>query len=147
MSIGAFTDKNTRPTETEIAKTVGKMLSLWKKVAAFIRSNYTVQEDLKFLYGKKYGWALRFQLKKKLLTSLYPAEGGFTVQVNLNPAAVEKAQWIKPGKNVQRAIADANPYPEGRWLFVHIESEKDIEDVERLLELRSESLDSKSRGQ
>jgi len=39
---------------------------------------------------------------------------------------------------VQRAIARATPYPEGRWLFVPVESEQDLQDVQRLLVLRAE---------
>jgi hypothetical protein len=97
-----------------------------------------VQEDFKFLYGKNYGWARRFRIRGQLLTSLYPVKGGFTAQINLSPNGIEKAQNMKLGKNVQMAIERAHPYPEGRWLFIPVESEKDIQDVERLLALRVE---------
>jgi hypothetical protein len=139
MSIGVFTDKNHQPTDTEISEAIGPMLSAWQSLVKFIRENYAVQEDFKFLYGKKYGWALRFRISGKLLTSLYPTQSGFTAQVNLNPAAIKQAQRMKLGKNVQQAIAKAHPYPEGRWLFVPVESKKDVRDIQRLLALRSET--------
>lgn len=40
------------------------------------------------------------------------------------------------GKNVQQAIARAYPYPEGRWLFIPVESEDDCPDIQQLLALR-----------
>ena len=83
-------------------------------------SNYPSDEDFRFLYGKQYGWALRFRIRGQLLTSLYPAVEGFTVQINLSPAAVEQAQQMNLGANVQGAIARATPYPEGRWLFIPV---------------------------
>jgi hypothetical protein len=139
MSIGLFTDKNHQPTDAEIFEAIGKMLPAWQVLVKFIRENYTVQEDFKFLYGKKYGWALRFRINGKLLTSFYPTQNGFTAQVILNPAAIKQAQSMKLGKNVQRAITKAHPYPEGRWLFIPVESKNDIRDIQRLLALRSQT--------
>ncbi len=139
MGVGVFTDKKHQPTDAEVYEAIGSRLSAWQELVRFIREKYPVQQDFKFLYGKNYGWALRFCIKGKLLASLYPVEGGFTVQVNLNPEAVEKAQSMKLGKNVQQAIARAHPYPEGRWLFIPVESEKDFQDIQRLLALRVET--------
>ena len=116
------------------------MLPSWQGLLQYIRENYPVQEDLKFLYGKKYGWARRFRIKSKLLTSLYPTQNGFTVQVNLNPAAIEQAQQMGLGGSVQQAIVAAHPYPEGRWLFIASHSENDVQDIHRLLILRKTSL-------
>jgi hypothetical protein len=138
MGVGLFADKNHRPTEAEILKAIGPRLSIWHELTHFIREKYSVQEEFKFLYGDKYGWGLRFSTKGKLLVSLYPVQGGFTVQIILRPEAVQKAQSLKVGKNVRKAIARAKPWPEGRWLFVPVESEKDLRDVQQLLALRVE---------
>jgi hypothetical protein len=136
MSIGLFTDKRYQPTDTQVLEAVGPKLPLWHTLVHFVRERYPVQEDFKFLYGKNYGWALRFRIKDKLLVSLYPTQGGFTAQVNLSSDAIEKAQGMKLSKNVQQAIARAHPYPEGRWLFISVESEKDLRDIQRLVALR-----------
>jgi len=139
MSVGVFTDKKHHPTETEILEAIGSKLSMWKDLIRFIRENYPAQEDFKFLYGKNYGWGLRFRIKGQLLTSLYPGKDGFSVQVNLSPEAIEKAQSMKLGQSAQQVIDRAHPYPEGRWLFIPIESEKDICDIKQLLALRVET--------
>ncbi len=138
MSIGLFTDKSRQPADAEVREAIGARLPLWQDLVRFIRETYPAQEDFKFLYGKTYGWALRFRVKGQVLTSLYPTQGGFTAQVNLSPEAVEQAQSEGLGRNVQRAIERANPYPEGRWLFVPVESEADVRDVQRLLALRAQ---------
>lgn len=139
MGVGIFSDKQLRPTNAEVLATIGDKLPLWQELIRYIREKYPVQEDFKFLYGKNYGWALRFRVKGQLLTSLYPVKDGFTAQINLSSEAVEKALSLKAGKNVQQAIARANHYPEGRWLFVNVESEKDLKDIQRLLALRTET--------
>ncbi len=66
MSVGIFTDKKQQPTEAEVQAAIGPRLSLWQELIQFIRETYPVQEDFKFLYGKKYGWAWRFRVKTQV---------------------------------------------------------------------------------
>ncbi|MBN1373024.1 MAG: DUF3788 family protein [Anaerolineaceae bacterium] len=40
------------------------------------------------------------------------------------------------GNNARQAIDAAMPYPEGRWLFIAVDSPGDLEDVKKLLALR-----------
>lgn len=138
MSIGCFTDKKCQPGYDEVKQAISSRLSIWESLASFIRENYPVQEDFKFLYGKNYGWALRFGVKGQLLTSLFPTRGGFTAQVNLSPESIEKIQGLELTENVHRAIQRANPYPEGRWLFIPVESEEDRQAVQQLLAMRAQ---------
>ena len=140
MSIGIFVDKNHRPADTEVFEAIGPMLPGWKALGRFIRENYSAaQEDFKFLYGKKYGWGLQFRINGKLLTSLYPTQNGFTAQIILNPAAVDRTEVMKLGRKVRQVISAATPYSEGRWLFIPVESASDIRDIQRLLALKSET--------
>jgi hypothetical protein len=137
MGIGLFTDKGHPPSDTEILAAVGPKLDLWQRLLQFIRTSYRAQEDLKFMYGHPYGWALRFRARGKLLTALYPTDSGFTVQIILSTAAIEQAQRLALGPHVQGVIAQAHPYPEGRWLFIPVEAERDAGDIEQLLPLRA----------
>ena len=138
MSVGIFTDKKHQPTEAEILKALGATLPLWEALIGYIREAYPVQEDLKFLYGKNYGWGRRFRVKGQHLTSLFPASGHFAVQVNLSSEAIQKVQNMNLGENAQIAIASAHPYPEGRWLFIPVQSESDLKDVQMLLAMRAD---------
>ncbi len=139
MSVGAFTDRKHQPTDAEIRKAIGLALPLWQALLHDIREQYPAQADFKFLYGQNYGWAWRFRIKGQLLTSLYPAQGCFKAQVNLSPEAVEATRDMPLGDNARRAVDGAHPYPEGRWIFIPVESERDLDDVRRLLALRAES--------
>jgi hypothetical protein len=139
MSIGYFTDKAVQPSPGDIQNVIGTRFTLWEDMLKHIRDTYEPQEDFKFLYGKNYGWAMRFKLKSKLLTSLYPADGGFKVQIILSSEEIETALAMDPGKNVRQTIDEATPYPEGRWLFIPVENPADMQDVINLLELHSRS--------
>ncbi|HVO62850.1 MAG TPA: DUF3788 family protein, partial [Terriglobales bacterium] len=118
---------------------IGPMLHAWKDFVMWIRETYPVQEEFKFMYGKKYGWALRFRIKGKLLISLYPTQRGFTAQVILNQAALRQVRRIPLSETVQQVLAKARPYPEGKWLFIPVASETELLDIKRLLVLKDES--------
>ena len=145
MSVGAFTDRKQRPTEDAIREAIGARLPVWQELIHFLRAAYQTSEDLVFLYGKNYGWALRFRVRGKLLTSLYPARGGFTVQINLSRVAVERVQSMKLGERAREAFARAKLYPEGKWLFLPVESAEDVRDIRQLLVLKLEPGDVRYR--
>ena len=139
MSISLFADKNQRPDDAALDEALDSVLPAWQALIHFLRENYAPQEDFKFLYGKKYGWALRFRIGGRLLTSLYPGQNRFTVQINLSPEAVTRVQQTEPAAQVRQAIAQANPYPEGRWLFIPVRSEAELQAIYDLLALRIET--------
>ena len=136
MSIGAFVDKKHRPTTKEMLASVGTKRRLWERLAHFVADNFRAKDDMAF-YGKNYGWAVRYRTGGKALLSMYPADGNFSVQIVLSRAAAKEAGSLKLGKNVKNVLESAHEFPEGRWLFIRMESEQDLDDVRQLLLLKS----------
>lgn len=137
LSLSAFTEKKQRPTEEAARSAIGDLLPWWDALVTHIRHTYACQEDWAFLYGRSYGWGLRFRSRRVLLTNLFPGAGGLTVQINLSPEGVEQARSLATGPGVGLAVERAHPYPEGRWLYIPVTSEADLQDVQALLELRA----------
>jgi hypothetical protein len=138
MSIGSFTDKQYRPTDKEVSKELGSSYPKWLAFSEYLRLLYKTKEDFRFLYGRTYGWGLRFQTKGKLLTALYPNRGFFIVQIILSHIQLSKTKGIGLHKNALAAIDAANPYPEGKWIFVPIKTDIDLKDAWHLLALKQE---------
>jgi hypothetical protein len=146
MSIGIFCEKKHRPSLEEIASALGGSQSAWEDLTNFVRENYVVAESWKFMYGKKYGWALHFERERKLLANFYPTQDAFTVQINLPEAAVPQALALDLNAPMRAAIEGAFPFPEGRWTFIPYQVESDILAFQRLIQLRVASrLDKKGK--
>jgi hypothetical protein len=96
-----------------------------------------VEEDFSFLYGKKYGWAVRFRIKDKLLACLYPNTNYFITQVILSTQNLSETRINNLHANASQAIKIAKPYPEGKWIFMRTESKQDIDDIKMLLNLKT----------
>ncbi len=140
MSRSAFIDKVHQPSQAEMITALGKAHISWNSLLEEIRKVSRTQEDFKFLYGKPYGWGVRFRLKSRLLIVLYPNQNHFVVQIIMGPKQLEEADRIQLHPNAKEAIQSANPYPEGKWLFIKVEGRKDIEDVKELLKLKTKSI-------
>ena len=110
---------------------------MWDDVARFVADELGIKEgDFRF-YGKNYGWALRFRKGGKALVSLYPRKDGFTAQIIISSIDVEKAYNLSLGENARKVLVGAHEFKEGRWLFLRVESEQDVRDVQQLLKLKS----------
>jgi hypothetical protein len=103
---------------------------------AFIRTKLQTTEALQFLYGKDYGWALRFQRGGKLLCALFPNKGYFVALLIMNQAQLKQIERMRVTKNIQSALEKANFYREGKWLFIQSENEKDMKGIRTLLEIK-----------
>ncbi len=138
MGFSAFTERKNKPNERQVRQVIGGKFPIWQGLILFLCEKYPVIANFKFLYGQDYGWGLRFSIKSQLLTSLYPNTESFFAQVNLSPEGVDRALRLPLGTNALQAIEGAHPYPEGRWVFIRVESEADAQDVRQLLALRVE---------
>jgi hypothetical protein len=137
MAIGVFTHKLHQPTTQQILVAIGSKQPLWESLTGFIADSHKLKSDFAF-YGKNYGWALRFRKGGKALLSLYPSQESFTAQVILSQEQVDEALSSGLSKKAIKIIEDARPYPEGRWLFIKVESEQDLNDIKKLLTVKSQ---------
>lgn len=146
MSIGCFIDKKHQPSAEEISAALGPSLPAWEALTGFVRSGYPISETWKFMYGKKYGWALHVERDSKMLVNFYPNQGAFTVQINLPESAVRAVLETALPQAFRQAIAGAFPFPEGRWIFIPCRGGEDLPEFERLIRLRVASrLDKKGK--
>ncbi len=137
MSIGWFTDKKVAPSEKEIETLLGKVLLSWNRLIKTLRDKYSLQEELKYCYGKKYGWAYQFRHNGKLIVSLYPNKGYFVAQLIVSRKNLEEAAQLDLHRNAQAAIESATEYTEGKWLFIQVKAKDDLEDVLELVERKN----------
>jgi hypothetical protein len=88
------------------------------------------------MYGKRYGWALRFEQGWRFALAVYPNRGHLTVQIILTRAQVAAASAMNLPSSVERVLQAATDYPEGRWLFVPVSTRKGVEELEPLIALK-----------
>ena len=135
MALSAFADRERRPSRDDMLRVVGEKAAPWRAVSDFMRDTYACPGEAKF-YGKSHGWMLWFRVGGRSLLALYPQRDAVTAQVTLGPRLVDEALALPLGAAFRRAIEEAHPYPEGRWLFVPLQNDEAVEDLKRLVLLK-----------
>ena len=136
MEIGVFVDRKLRPDEAELPASLTGAFPLWKQLIDFIEGSYRTKRDWKF-YGSNYGWALAFKTSRKALASLYPGSCAFTAQVIMKDEQLARVPESLMISDLQAAIEYAKPYSEGRWIFLPVKSERDLEVAKCLVEIKA----------
>jgi hypothetical protein len=132
MAPTVFMDPEHQPTPAEIASALGAVAPLWESLAGYVEKTYDVEP----VYGrpsKRYGWDVKYRKGGRTLLSLTPDEGRFTALVVLGEKEATAARALDLGEHVQRIFDEAEPLHDGRWLFVPVESGRDVQDIESLL--------------
>jgi len=135
MAIGYFLEKTIEPTREEIDAALGASASHWQALLDFIETSFAIPPVFSF-GGKNYGWNLWYKKGGKALTTLYPQKDHFIAQVVLGKEQVEKALALELGEKVSRILQETPQFHDGRWLFIPVSDEADVQDVERLLLLK-----------
>jgi len=110
----------------------------WTRLLEFIDENYPGVFTPDWIFGgKKYGWGLRFK-KSKSFCTLIPERNRLVVQIVFGGEERAKAEEIlselSPG--VRDAYTNATTYHDGKWLAVAVDSDKVMDDIERLLTVK-----------
>jgi hypothetical protein len=133
---GCFVDRTREPSGASIRTALGAARPAWDDLAEHLADQYALAGTFHFMYGKRYGWALRFERGGRLVLAMYPNQRHLTVQVILSQAQVAAASAMDLPSPVAHALAAATDYPEGRWLFVPVRTRKDAREVRPLVALK-----------
>ncbi|MBK9087842.1 MAG: DUF3788 family protein [Holophagales bacterium] len=145
MALSAFDDPDVPPTPAVVRRCLGGAAPLWADLVAHVARCCPPLEELWNFAGAKFGWSLRLKRAERVLVYLTPQEGRFLVGLVLGEKAVAAAsgKGLPPGV---LALLDAAPrYAEGRGIRLTIAPGDDLENVKRLVALKSE-VAPKGRG-
>ncbi len=142
MTISYFTDKSVQPSLSELKSVLNSAFPLWDSLVHFIDEHYQMAGELSY-GGKNYGWNLWYRKSGKSLVSLYPQSESFVAQVVLGKAQVEKALGLELGAKVGDMVRETPQLHDGKWLFIPVTTETDVQDIERLLFVKKRPIKKK----
>jgi hypothetical protein len=133
MAASIFGEKAVLPNEEALRAALKDTQVLWDKILDISGG----KGEWKF-YGKAAGWTFQVKKGKRTLFYMMPKEGWFQMTFVYGERAVEAAQAYELPKNVLDDLLQAKAYVEGRSVAIKITSNKDIDVVEKMLQLKTE---------
>jgi hypothetical protein len=131
-----FADRMREPSRARLRKALAGACVAWDDLEAYLAETYGLKGALHFMYGERYGWALRFRRGERLVLAMYPNESCLTVQLILGRAQVAAATAMRLPARVSRVLKAAKDYPEGRWLFIPVKSLESARELRSLIALK-----------
>lgn len=134
MATEPLFDSGTPPTHDTVRAIVGAASAMWDQLVGRVeamgaRATFTWD-------GPKYGWSLKCTRAGRPFVTLSPMEGSFKALVILGRAQVDEVPALPLGPHVRGIFEAARQYPDGRWLFIPVETAADVADIVALLETK-----------
>jgi len=127
------------PTASQISAWIGRdAYEFWKRITYLIEQRYPGTFSPDWLFGgKKHGWSLRYK-KGKSFCTLIPEKSHFAILIVFGAGERAKVETIRDGLSVrtQEEYDKATTYHDGKWLFLTVDTDTVVEDVERLLAVK-----------
>jgi hypothetical protein len=136
-NLGVLLDRDAVPSVEDFPAACSLERRRCADLVSWVGSTYGVVGEPLFS-GRESGWTLRFSRSGKALLTLLPlAGGGLRALVVVGPSAWEAVANAELSEPIRVAWAAAHPYPDGRWLWPIVDSDAVVEDIKRLVVLKS----------
>ena len=135
----AFSVKVRAPDDKELRDALSDSYDAWKRLLSLLD---TCIGDLVSVWGhagERYGWSLRVMRGKRVLVYLTPQKRQFLVSLALGEKAVVAAKAARLPVAVLRVIEASPKYAEGRGVRFAIKSERQLDALARLVEIKSQN--------
>ena len=139
MAPNAFIGKTTAPADADLGKALGPLKPVWDQLIADLAARHDVAIQEWKCHSLKAGWSLRLKRGKRTILWMAPCEGCFRVMFILGDKAVLAARRSGLSARVLRIIDQAERYPEGTGIRIHIKGPKDIPTVKKLAVIKLEN--------
>lgn len=125
-------DKNQRPTFEEILLYCGKSGELWLEIENFLEAHYILEKEIRFPYGKDYGWGVNYKHKTKHICDIHAEANAFTIFFQIRAEAVKAIEELLSTYALK--VWD-NRYPcgSGGWMRYRVNQKENIQDIKILL--------------
>lgn len=136
METNAFMEKSIQPDDRQLALVLGKKSPFWEAIKQHIAQKHgDFTEEWKF-YNTKSGWTLKVLLKKRNLFFFVPMQGGFRLAFVFGDKAVSAVEHSDLPQTIKNELRHARKYAEGRGIRIEVKSQKDIEHVKKLIDIK-----------
>jgi hypothetical protein len=136
LPLNAFIGKSEKPTDAGLGKVLGPMKPVWDSLIAELASQHQVAIQEWKCYSLKSGWSLRLMRGKRTILWMAPCSGCFRVAFILGDKAILAARQGGLSARLLRMLDEAEKYPEGTGIRLHVRGTRDLANVVKLAEIK-----------
>lgn len=131
-----FLEKAEVPDEEKVLKALGKLGDRWMKLKTEVKNRFSPCIGNWKYSGKKHGWTLQLQQKKRTVLYMTPCPGFIRVSFAFGDKAVAAAHQSDLPKSILDDMDGAKKYAEGRPVRVEMKTKKEMDLVLKLAAIK-----------
>lgn len=128
-------DKQEVPSYENMCSICGRTSKLFQALNSFLLDNYNTTQEIRFPYGKEYGWGVSHRKGKKLICDVFAEADAFTVMMRLSNEQYDKV-YEDVQEDTKKLIDNKYPCGGGGWIHFRVLSDKHLQDVKLLLSVK-----------
>ena len=134
MKFDRLLNKQETPSDNQIHEYIGSRVELWESIHTYVKNHYEFKPELVF-FTKKYGWTIRYRRSGKTLCYFFPEEDAFSILIVLGAKEAANLETMRNevNDNIMTVFDTTEQLHDGRWMWVRILNESDLESLILLL--------------
>lgn len=128
-------DKQKKPTIKEFIAYCGKSKEFYKNIDEFLTEELNTQKEMRFPYGKHYGWGIKYFIKNKHICDVFAEKDAITVMLRLTNSQYESI-YDNLLSYTQDSIDQKYPCGNGGWIHYRVFAEEHLVDIKKILRLK-----------
>ena len=128
-------DKSIRPDISQLVEWCGTSGMLFTDLVRFMAEEICAQSEIRFPYGKNYGWCITFRRKKRLFCDVFAECGALNVMLRLSDDSFYKPYPFLL-EYTQKQIDARYPCGDGGWIHYRVTNKEHLDDIKKLLALK-----------
>lgn len=140
--------KTDEPALTQIAEYIGS--PLWKALCGFVETSFGTLPKLEYsMCSGAPGWNVKYRTGSRALCTLYPHAGFFTCLICIGGREMMEAELVLTACSpyTRELYQKTKAFNGTRWMMIDVTSHVILEDVKRLLYVRTKPKQKKDKGQ
>lgn len=128
-------DKLITPSFTDMISYCGEVGELWMAIDEYLKDKYEIEGCIRFPYGNKYGWSMKYSCKNNLICDIFAEDSAFMALVRLPNDAMQSV--YNQLSDYAKSVCD-NKYPcsNGGWLNYRITNKDQLHDLLKILDIK-----------
>ena len=129
-------NKAETPTFDDLIAYSGDTGALWLALDAYMEESFQITRQIRFPYGKDYGWSVKYSIKSKHICDVFAEHGAFTALFQVSNKAIDT---VYEGLSAYaKAIwAEKTPCASGGWIEFRVLNEEQLHDLEKIIHAKA----------
>ena len=125
-------DKTETPTFEDLIQYSAQSGALWLDLDKQMKEAYGATRQIRFPYGKDYGWSAKYSVKSKHICDVFAENGAFAALFQVSSKAVESV-YAELDDYARQVWEEKSPCASGGWIEFRVQNAGQLEGLRKII--------------